>query len=82
MNSNQIDIICEGNLEELKKIPKIKFTEKIYKNLIKIMEDKLKDINNTINSGIGNENLKYILSYNIEKKQNIENCMLYLKKII
>jgi len=82
MNSNQIDIICEGNLEELKKIPKIKFTEKIYKNLITIMEYKLKNINNTVNLSIGDENLKYILSYTIKKKQNIENCMLYLKKII
>lgn len=78
-----IDKICDGNLEKLKEIPKSKITENVSKQLISVMEEKIKEIDININVNV-NENMndaKYILNYNLTKKQNIENCILYLKKI-
>lgn len=82
MNSNTIDSICDGDLEELKQIPKIKITQELSKKLISIMEKRLLDVNIIINSNVeSTSEMKFVLCYYFEKKQNIENCILYLKKI-
>jgi hypothetical protein len=81
MISSLITSICDGNLEKLKEIPKNKITEDISKQLLSLMEEQIKKINEIINcDGEGNE-LKYLLCYYITKKKDIEKCILYLKKI-
>jgi len=78
---NEFDNICEGSLEKLKEIPKSFISEKVSKQLISIMEGKIKYIDNHININLDMNEAKYILNYYLTKKQNIENCILYLKKI-
>jgi hypothetical protein len=81
MISSDLDNICDGNLEKLKEIPKSKITENLSKQLITVMEGKIKEIELIINVNENMYDTKYILNYNLIKKQNIENCILYLKKI-
>jgi|MesohylFT_1024984.scaffolds.fasta_scaffold238273_1 hypothetical protein len=81
MDSNTIYDICDGNLDQLKKIPKKNITEDFSKELTSMMEERLQQVNNTLNSTILNSEIKYVAQYCFEKKQNIEKCILYLKKI-
>lgn len=76
-----IDTIMEGNIEYLKKIPKIEFTEEITTRLMTLLEEKIEEIDNIINANTDSMDVKYILINCIEKKQKVEKCMLYLKKI-
>ena len=71
--------ICEGNIERLKKISKIEITEDLSNKLINNMEEKILNIVNQMNN-CGDE-LKYLASFYSVKKKNIENCIIYLKKI-
>jgi hypothetical protein len=71
--------ICEGNIERLKKISKIEITEDLSNKLINNMEEKILNIVNQMNN-CGDE-LKYLASFYLVKKKNIENCIIYLKKI-
>jgi tetrahydromethanopterin S-methyltransferase subunit B len=76
-----INTIVEGNIEYLKKIPKIEFTEEITTLLMTLLEDKIEEIDNIINANTDSVDAKYILINSIEKRQKVEKCMLYLKKI-
>ena len=83
MDSDMINNICDGNLEELKNFPKIKITEKLSKQLISIMEERLIDVQRIINSNLeSSSDLRFISCYYFEKKENIEKCILYLTKKI
>ena len=73
--------ICDGNLEKLKEIPKNKITEDVSKQLLSLMEEQIIKINEIINCNEESNEMKYLLCYYITKKQNIEKCILYLKKI-
>jgi hypothetical protein len=73
--------ICDGNLEKLKEIPKNKITEDVSKQLLSLMEEEIIKINEVINYNDESNEIKYLLCYYITKKQNIEKCILYLKKI-
>jgi len=79
--SSLIRSICDGNLEKLKEIPKIKITEDVSKQLLFIMKEEIKKINEIIICDEESYEIKYLLCYFITKKQNIEKCILYLKKI-
>jgi len=83
MNLFSLDMnsITNGNLEYLKKIPKIQLTEEITTLLTIQLEDKIQEINNIINHNVNSLDLKYVLLNSIEKKDKIEKCILYLKKI-
>jgi hypothetical protein len=73
--------ICDGNLEKLKEIPKNKITEEVSKQLLSLMEEEILKINEILNYNEQGNEIKYLLCYYITKKQNIEKCILYLKKI-
>ena len=45
------------------------------------MEKKLEEINIILNSNINSDEIKFILPHYYDKKQRIEDCILYLKKI-
>jgi hypothetical protein len=81
INTNIIKSISDGNLEELKKISKTKITEDFSKEICTIMEKKLEDINVILNANTNNDEIKFILPHYYDKKQKIEDCILYLKKI-
>jgi hypothetical protein len=69
--------IYEGNLEELKKIPKIE----IPKHLSAELEKNLHDIEYKISENINNNECKYSLIYFLNHKKKIESCISYLEKI-
>jgi tetrahydromethanopterin S-methyltransferase subunit B len=79
--SFDIDAIIDGNLEYLKKIPKIQFTEEITTLLTSQLEDKIEKIDNIINHSVNSMDMKYILINSMEKKHKVQKCILYLKKI-
>jgi hypothetical protein len=76
-----IEIICSGNLEKLKQIPKEKITEEISNQWISIMEKNIQEIDHKIQNNQSSTDVKYTTTYWMEHKQRIENCILYLKKI-
>ena len=67
----------DGNLEELKRIPK----KEIPHGLILELEKTLTDIENKINENKHNIDMKYSYQYFLEQKYKIESCILYLNKI-
>ena len=69
--------IYDGNLEELKKIPK----KKIPHDLIAKLEDNLQDTEDKIRVFQYNTDCKYSLPYFLEQKNNIKSCITYLNKI-
>jgi len=69
--------IYEGNLEELKKIPKIE----IPKHLSVEFEKNLHDIEYKISENIRSNECKYNLIYFLEQKNKIKSCISYLEKI-
>jgi len=69
--------IYEGNLEELKKIPKIE----IPKHLSAELEKNLHDIEYKISENIRSNECKYSLIYFLDQKKRIESCISYLEKI-
>jgi len=81
--SLNIEIICSGNLEKLKNIPTEKITEEISKKWIDKMETNIQEIDKKIQVNLNQSSteMKYTITYWIEQKQKIENCILYLKKI-
>ena len=81
MDSYIINEICDGNLEQLKKIPKIKITETLSKKMISIMEEKIENLQDVINSNYESSDLDVCTYHYFVKKEKIEECVLYLKKI-
>lgn len=79
MDNDLIEEICNGDLKKLKSIPKSNLSVDLSKKLLCIMEEKIKDIEKFIN--ILDYNEEIVSFYLYEKKNNIENCILYLKKI-
>jgi hypothetical protein len=71
--------ICNGDIEELQKIPKLHITDDIYNLLIFTMEENIQNIILSISKNT--DDVKYIAYYLLEKKMNIEKCIAYLKKI-
>ena len=69
--------IYEGNLEELKKIPKIE----IPKHLSAELEKALYDIEYKIRENVHNNECKYSLIYFLDQKNKIKSCISYLEKI-
>jgi hypothetical protein len=69
--------IYEGNLEELKKIPKLE----IPKHLSTELEKNLHDIEYKIRENISNNESKYSLIYFLDQKNRIKSCISYLEKI-
>jgi hypothetical protein len=69
--------IDDGNLEELKQIPK----NKIPSDLIVKLENTLIDIESKICENIQNNECKYSLGYFLEQKYKIKSCISYLNKI-
>ena len=72
-----LNIIYEGNLEELKKIPK----QEIPHNLIIELEKTLVDIEKLICEYKNNDESKYSLPHFLQQKNNIQSCIIYLNKI-
>ena len=81
MNKLILDAICDGDLDELKKIPKINITEEFSKNLLLLMEERIKCIIDMINTNNESREIMHIACYYQSKKKDIEKCILYLKKI-
>lgn len=69
--------IYDGNLEELKKIPK----KQIPPDLIEKLENNLQDTEYKIRIFQYNTDCKYSLPYFLEQKSKIESCITYLNKI-
>jgi HKD family nuclease len=72
--------ICDGDLEELKQIPKIQFTEAFSKQILVKMERNIQDLQIKYNC-ITDEEMKFGTYSLLEKMKKIENCILYIKKI-
>jgi hypothetical protein len=66
-----------GNLEELKQIPK----NEIPSDLIVKLEDILINIESNICENIKNNDCKYSLGHFLEQKYRIKSCISYLNKI-
>lgn len=69
--------IYEGNLAELKKIPKIE----IPKDLRIELEKTLQDIECKISENIQSNECKFSLTYFLDQKNRVESCISYLDKI-
>jgi len=69
--------IYEGNLAELKKIPKTKIPKDIRTEL----EKTLQEIEDKISINIHNSDCKYSLTYYLDQKNRVESCISYLDKI-
>jgi hypothetical protein len=78
MNSDTIDSIFDGDLEQLKKIPKIKITQELSKKLISIMEERLVNVSNIINSNLESSEMKFISCYYFTPFY-ISNAKIYIK---
>jgi len=72
--------ICDGDLEELKQIPKIKFTEAFSKQILVKMERNIQDLQIKYQSVTDTE-MEFSSCCLLEKIKRIENCILYIKKI-
>jgi hypothetical protein len=79
MSLQWTESICNGNLEELKKIPKKNLTEKLCQDLIDKMEQNIHILKFNKNNNIDNE-MKYGLGCILDDIQKIEKCILYIKK--
>jgi hypothetical protein len=81
LNSNIINVICDGDLDELKKIPKFKITVELSKKMTSIMEEKLININDVIENNYESSDIGVSTYHYLDKRKRIEDCILYLKKI-
>jgi hypothetical protein len=75
-----LENICDGDLEELKQIPKIKFTETFSNQLLQKMEKNIQDLQIKYNC-ITDEEIEFSTCSLLEKIKRIEKCILYIKKI-
>jgi hypothetical protein len=77
-----LENICYGDLYELQKIPKIKFTELFSKELVEKMEKNIHDLLIKYNSISYNDTeIKIAACSLLENIKRIEKCILYIKKI-
>jgi len=81
LDSITINTICDGDLYELKKIPKFKITLELSKKMTSIMEEKLTNINDVIENNYESSDISTSTYHYLDKKKRIEDCILYLKKI-
>jgi len=81
IDSSIINTICDGDLYELKKIPKFKITLELSKKMTSIMEQKLINVNDVIENNYESSDIGVSTYYYLDKKKRIEDCILYLKKI-
>jgi len=81
LDSSIIISICDGNIHELKKIPKDKITLEISKKIMDIMEEKLTNIKDVIENSYESSDIIVSVYHYLDKKKRIEDCILYLKKI-
>jgi histidyl-tRNA synthetase len=82
MNDMLLETICDGDLEELKKIPKVKLTNQIMKKLIDTFELKLKELKIHINNiECEDSEMKFLTCGYKDKRKNMEKCIEYLQKI-
>lgn len=72
-----LEEIYDGNLNEIKKIPIKQITDSISKQILCQLENNLFNLEKKMLLNLNSDN--YFYFYN--KKKNLENCILYLKKI-
>jgi len=75
-----LENICDGDLEELKQIPKIKFTETFSNQLLQKMEKNIQDLQIKYNC-ITDEEMKIGTFSLLSEIDKIKKCILYIKKI-
>jgi len=75
-----LENICDGDLEELKQIPKIKFTETFSNQLLQKMEKNIQELQIKYES-VTDEEMEFSTCSLLEKIKRIEKCILYIKKI-
>lgn len=82
MDSSLLETICDGDLDKLKKIPKITLTENITSLMVNKMKiNKSEYIVKLHISNYGDGDLIPIVSQIKWKIKDIDNCIDYLKKI-
>ena len=75
-----LENICDGDLDELKQIPKIKLTETLSKQLLEKMEKNIQDLQIKYNC-ITDEEMKIGTLSLLSEIDKIKKCILYIKKI-
>lgn len=76
------DIICQGDLEELKKIPKRNLTNQITKTLLTTLETNIQMLKTgTNNINYDDIEMEFLTSNYVSKRRNMEKCIEYLQKI-
>ena len=82
MDSSLLETICDGDLDQLKKIPKITLTENITSLMIDKLEKNKSEYQVKLHiSDYGDSDLIPIFSQIKWKIKDIDNCIDYLKKI-
>ena len=76
-----IEKICEGDLYQLKQIPKTKFTKEISIQLVSNMENKKNEIQHKLDTNVYSSDFKDFCIYYNTKLKDIDECISYLKKI-
>ena len=75
-----LENICDGDLDKLKQIPKIKLTEALSKQLLEKMEKNIQDLQIKYNC-ITDEEMKIGTLSLLSEIDKIKKCILYIKKI-
>ena len=81
MNINWINKIGEGDINLLKKIPISNITNNISLQLLNLMEENKIKIKESLDNNIVANDIKDYIFYYRNKLNNIDECILYLKKI-
>lgn len=77
-----LENICDGDLYELQKIPKNKFTEAFSKKIVEKMDKNIQELQIKYNNISYNDSeLKFAACSLLENIKRIEKCILYIKKI-
>jgi hypothetical protein len=83
MNANLIEKICDGDLSQLKKIPKNTLTKNITNMLVKKMETNILEYKSKLLlvELIRDSEVHFLVFHINDQINSVENCMQYLKKI-
>ena len=81
MNSTVIKQIGEGDINLLKKINISKITYEVSSQLLNILEENQFKTQQTLDNNLVSTDIKDYIIYYKHKLNNIDECILYLKKI-
>lgn len=81
MDSEYIKEICSGNINKLKQFPKSKINNLLLSELLNNMEYNKNELKQSLNENIYSCDNKYIIIYKMNKINDIDECIFYLKKI-